>query len=127
MIVIRARIKLRYAITQVFTQLFRFLVFTQLFYFNAIFLDFILQGRLELRDTFKIIENLDREFNFEPFHGKFQTILTNNSDFHVVKRYNEPLKKVDTSDQDYIKTVILRNSPLVSCETERLFSVIHCG
>ena len=63
--------------------------------------------------------------NFEPFSGQLKTLLDKIPDFAILHNFEGLSKKGVTEAEDYIKAVKYRNAPLVSCEIERLFSVMN--
>ena len=84
-----------------------------------------LQARVNVIQTFGILQVLIEEINFEPFSGQLKTLLDKNPDFAILQHFEELLKKGATEAEDYMKAVKYRNAPLVSCEIERLFSVMN--
>ena len=65
------------------------------------------------------------EMNFEPFSGQLKTLLDKIPDFAILHNFEGLSKKGVTEAEDYIKAVEYRNAPSVSCEIERLFSVMN--
>ena len=75
--------------------------------------------------TLEIVEGLQTRMDFEPFKSKLSSVFEKNPDLAVFRKFKEVLESGDPSDPNYIKAVEYRNAPLVSCEIERVFSVMN--
>ena len=74
--------------------------------------------------VFGKLQVLIEENIFEPFSGKLKILLDKNPDFAILQHFEELLKN-GVTEADYMKAVMYRNAPLISCKIERLFSVMN--
>ena len=63
--------------------------------------------------------------DFEPFKSELSSVFEKNPDLAVLKKLKAILESGDISDPNYIRAFECRNAPLVSCEIERVFSVMN--